>query len=65
MFDNLSTAPPPPPIMQDELAHYLGSPTEATSDPIGWWLKNRKAYPCLSHMVLYYLSIPGEFVLPL
>ncbi len=65
MFDNLSTAPPPPPTMQDELVCYLGSPTEATGDPIGWWLKNHKAYPCLSCMALDYLSIPGEFVLPL
>ncbi|SJL04353.1 uncharacterized protein ARMOST_07719 [Armillaria ostoyae] len=60
MFKNLSMVLPPALSIQDELARYLGSPTEAMSDAIAWWLKNCKTYPSLSRMALDYLSIPDD-----
>jgi hypothetical protein len=47
----------------DELTRYLASPTEATSDPLLWWIEKRAVYPRLSRMALNYLSIPGQLYL--
>jgi hypothetical protein len=47
---------------QDELDIYLGSDTEETDDPIGWWIDNAYRFPTLSRMALDYLNIPGKFI---
>ena len=47
--------------MVDELGRYLASPTEATVDPLLWWIEKQAVYPRLARMALNYLSIPGQF----
>ena len=42
-----------------ELERYLAIPAEDTDDPLLWWAECRALYPCLLHMALDYLSIPG------
>ncbi|TFK78514.1 hATC-domain-containing protein, partial [Polyporus arcularius HHB13444] len=43
----------------DELARYLSTDPEPTTDPLMWWAARRAMYPCLSRMALDYLSIPA------
>ena len=61
IFNNLPTISVPAKAeLDDELMRYLATPTEKTSNPLEWWTANKQIYPCLSRMVLSYLSIPGE-----
>jgi hypothetical protein len=48
-------------LLANEVDHYLNALTEnvTTEDLIRWWRSKAKLYPCLSHMALNYLSIPG------
>jgi hypothetical protein len=32
---------------------------EHVTNPITWWHKHRKSFPCLSHMAIDYLTIPS------
>jgi len=60
MFDNLlSMLGPYRWDVQDELEHYLGSDPVYVEDALAWWIKWREDYPCLSHMVIDFLMIPG------
>ena len=66
MSDNIFDALPilsapakPSPI--DELDHYLAAPTEATRDPLLWWVEKQAVYPHLSRMARDYLCVPGAF----
>lgn len=62
MFDNmLFLSAPKKAAVVNELARYLASPTEATEDPLLWWIEKRIVYPRLARMALNYLSIPGQF----
>ena len=46
--------------MDDELELYLDMRVEKNvKDPIQWWVEKQKLYPCLSCMVLDFLTIPG------
>lgn len=64
MFDNMSfLSVPKKAAVVDELTRYLASPTEATLDPLLWWIEKRAVYPHLARMALDYLSIPGKFYL--
>jgi len=45
----------------NELDHYLAAPTEATRDPLLWWIEKQAIYPCLSRMACNYLCVPGVF----
>ena len=66
MFNNmLFLSVPRKAAMVDELTRYLASPTEASSDPLLWWIEKRAVYPRLSWMALNYLSIPGQLYLAL
>jgi len=66
MFDNMPfLSVPKKATAVDELTRYLASPTEATTDPLLWWIEKRAVYPCLARMALNYLSIPGKFYLAL
>jgi hypothetical protein len=66
MFDNMPfLSVPKKAAVVDELARYLSSPTEATEDPLLWWIEKRMVYPRLARMALNYLSIPGQFYLDL
>jgi hypothetical protein len=44
----------------DELDQYLSSNPEHVKDVLQWWTDKKAMYPCLSHMALDYLSIPGK-----
>lgn len=60
IFDNLPVLVPPKIVdLYSELDCYLSSDVEHVLDPIAWWRERRGAYPCLSHMALNYLTIPG------
>jgi hypothetical protein len=66
MFDNMPfLSVPKKATVVDELTRYLASPTEATVDPLLWWIEKRAVYPRLARMALNYLSIPGQFYLAL
>lgn len=45
--------------LSDELDLYLGSRPEQVVDVLAWWIERRDTYPCLSHMAINYLTIPG------
>ncbi len=60
IFDALPTVSlPGNAAFADELTHYLAALTEATHNPLLWWVEKQAAYPCLSHMARNYLSIPS------
>jgi hypothetical protein len=61
IFNNLpSLAAPKAAKLCDELACYLITDPEQVVDVLMWWWTEHKAtYPCLAHMALNYLSIPG------
>ena len=62
MFDNMPfLSVPKKTAVVDELGRYLATPTEATADPLLWWIEKWAVYPHLSRMALNYLSIPGQF----
>ena len=46
--------------LANEITRYLSAPTEATLDPLVWWMERKGIYPRLSRMALDYLSIPGQ-----
>lgn len=63
IFDNLPTLSVAKKVeleLDDELTHYLAAPTEATGNPLLWWIEKQAVYPCLSRMARGYLSIPGK-----
>jgi hypothetical protein len=47
---------------RNELNHYLTAPTEATRDPLLWWVEKQKTYPRLSRMARDYISVPATSV---
>ena len=60
IFDTLpSLSAPAKAAFTDELMRYLTAPTEATCDPLLWWVEKQAVYPCLSRMARNYLSVPG------
>ena len=60
IFDSLPTiCAPKTANLHDELDRYLSTDPEHTDDVLLWWAEQRGLYPCLSHMALDYLSIPG------
>ena len=61
MFDDLPVlAPPKLANLGSKLTCYLSTEVEHVTDPIAWWYERSGSFPCLSHMALDYLSIPGE-----
>ena len=42
------------------LDRYLSTDPEHVTDTISWWYEKRFVYPCLHHMALDYLTIPGR-----
>ena len=64
IFDNLpALSAPPKTDLCDKLDCYLSTDPEHVTHALTWWHKNRCVYPCLHHMALDYLTIPGEFYL--
>ena len=62
MFNRLDTLPPPQSSDRGtELNCYLTTDIEHVTDAIAWWHEHHIVYPCLSRMVLDYLSIPGTY----
>jgi hypothetical protein len=62
IFDALPTvSAPAKPTPINELDHYLAAPTEATRDPLLWWVEKQAVYPHLSRMARDYLCVPGVF----
>ena len=59
ILDELDAAPDD--RIDDELEHYLSTPTEKTSNVIQWWTDRLKIYPNLSQMAIDYLTIPGTY----
>jgi hAT family C-terminal dimerisation region len=63
IFDALpSISTPYKASLSEELERYLSAPTEATHDPLLWWVEKRTIYPRLSRMARNYLCIPGESI---
>jgi len=46
--------------LHDELACYLSTDPKQVKDVLLWWHEHEAMYPCLSHMALNYLTIPGK-----
>jgi hypothetical protein len=62
IFDSLpSLNAPVPKKFLDELEHYLNTDAKAVDNVLMWWSERQGMYPCLSHMALDYLLIPGMF----
>ena len=62
IFDSLpAICAPKAADLRDELDRYLSTDPEHTDNVLLWWAERKNAYPCLSHMALDYLSIPGMF----
>jgi DNA-directed RNA polymerase specialized sigma24 family protein len=62
IFDTLpALSAPQKSVLADELKRYLAAPTEATLDPLLWWIEKEAVYPRLSRMAHNYLCIPGMF----
>lgn len=59
LFANFSVGPSAVPTVS-EVDDYLSRPVEYISDPLKWWIDNRRVYPNLSSMALDYLSIPRK-----
>ena len=63
MFDNLpALSTPATSELRDELDHYLSTDPEQVTDIFKWWYKRKGTYPCLHHMALNYLTIPGAYL---
>ena len=61
MFDNLpSLSTPTQKELLDKLDRYLSTDPEMVEEVLMWWHEHRGMYPCLSHMTLDYLTIPGK-----
>lgn len=66
IFDNLpSLSRLHPTTGHNELDVYLATSVEdiAPGDTLKWWQDHSSLYPCLSHMALDYLTIPGTCLL--
>ena len=64
MFDALSFfAAPRHDELCDEFSCYLSTDIETVNNVLLWWIEHRASFPCLSHMALDYLTIPGTFSL--
>lgn len=62
IFYNLpSLAPPKASDLRDELDRYLSTDPEDVDNILAWWYEQHGAYPQLSHMVFYHLTIPDMF----
>jgi hypothetical protein len=48
--------------LHDKLDRYLSIDPEHIVDVLMLWTEKKSMYPCLSHMALDYLSIPGELI---
>ena len=59
IFDELPALSTPPKTNCDELDHYLSIDPEHVTDAVAWWYKKQFVYPCIHHMALDYLTIPG------
>jgi hypothetical protein len=60
MFDELPALTAPKlSDLRDELEQYLSTDPEHIVDVLLWWVEWKHVYPCLSHMALDYLTIPG------
>jgi hypothetical protein len=63
IFDSLpAICAPKMTDLHNKLNRYLSTDPEHTNDVLLWWAEQRGLYPCLSHMALDYLSIPGMSV---
>ena len=61
MFDDLpSLCAPTQKELHDKLDWYLNTDPEMVEDIILWWDEHWGMYPCLLHMALDYLTIPGR-----
>jgi hypothetical protein len=62
IFDDLPALTAPKLMeLHNELACYLSTDPEQVKDVLLWWHEHVSMYPCLSHMALDYLTIPGMF----
>lgn len=44
----------------DELEHYLATDCNFNvENPVAWWQEHSHIFPCLSHMAMDYLTVPG------
>ncbi|KIK31665.1 hypothetical protein CY34DRAFT_102941, partial [Suillus luteus UH-Slu-Lm8-n1] len=61
IFDHIPTlAPPKSTDLCDEVDRYLSTDVECVDNAIAWWHEHCGSFPCLSHMALDYLTIPGK-----
>ena len=53
------TAAPNADSLDDEMKHYLDTPTQTVLNPVQWWKDRRELYPNLSRMAIDFLTTPG------